>query len=172
MAVGAWGKCLFMSRCLTDRPAMAEGKCVWWNMAGAKSQSALLLNLLKEDCVVEKFPKVAQAKRPLFRQVKRELVSGGNNVYVLNFKRFLPVRNSRCKGMFLFFSVRCRGGVTELGTPSSQHTEDVWAERAYRLLPKVVARHSFKIHHVGEVYFLTASDTFKFVWRNIKNTHH
>ncbi|TKS91917.1 hypothetical protein D9C73_025883 [Collichthys lucidus] len=37
-------------------------------MAGAKSQSALLLNLLKEDCVVEKFPKVAQKKRLFFRR--------------------------------------------------------------------------------------------------------
>lgn len=45
---------------------MAEDKHVWWNMAGAKSQSALLLNLLKEDCVVEKFPKVAQKKSLFF----------------------------------------------------------------------------------------------------------
>lgn len=63
---------------------------------------------------MEKFPKVAQKKSPFFPQVKGKLVSQGNNVYVLDFKHFLPVRKSRCKGMFFclkdlteFFSFFC-----------------------------------------------------------------
>lgn len=80
---------------------MVEDKCVWWNMAGAKSQSALLLNLLKEDCVVEKLPKVAQKEVHALLQVKGEMASWGNNVYVLHFKHFRLVRKPRCKGMFL-----------------------------------------------------------------------
>lgn len=45
-------------------------------------------------------PKWAQKKRPFFPQEKGKLASRGNNVYVLDFKHFLPVRKSRCKGMF------------------------------------------------------------------------
>lgn len=120
----------------------------------------------------EKFPKVAQKKSLLFAQVKGKLASRGNNVYVLDFKRFCPVRKSRCKGMFprlqdltgfFFFSLpfffsassssRCRDGVTE----------DVWAKYAYRFPSECVSWRSFKIYHMGKVCFLPASHTFKFV---------
>lgn len=47
-------------------------------------------------------PQSGSEEEAAFPQVKRELVSWGNNVYVLNFKHFLPVRKSRCKGMFLY----------------------------------------------------------------------
>lgn len=87
-------------------------------------------------------PQSGSEEATAFPKVKRKLVSWGNNVYVLNFKRFLPVRKSRCKGMFfylkdlknlqIFFFVVvsipsswCRDGVTEFGASSSQHTEDV-----------------------------------------------
>lgn len=59
----------------------------------------------------------------------------GDNVYVLDFKRFLPARKSRCKGVFLrledltdfhspsppICSSPGRDGVTELGSASSHN---------------------------------------------------
>lgn len=102
-----------------------------------------------------KVPQSGSEEEPAFPQVKGKLASWGNNVYVLDFKHFRPVRKSRCKGMFfclqdltdfffcLFFSPVfssswCHDGVTEFDSPSSQHTEDVWAKYAYRSLPNVL----------------------------------
>lgn len=59
----------------------------------------------------------------------------GDNVYVLDFKRFLPARKSRCKGVFLrlkdltdfhspsppICSSPGRDGVTESGSASSHN---------------------------------------------------
>lgn len=45
-------------------------------------------------------PKVAQKRSLFFPQVRGKLASRGDNVYVLDFKHFPPVRKSRCKGMF------------------------------------------------------------------------
>lgn len=45
-------------------------------------------------------PQSGSEEEPAFAQVKGKLASRGNNVYVLDFKHFCPVRKSRCKGMF------------------------------------------------------------------------
>lgn len=47
-------------------------------------------------------PQSSSEEHRAFPQVKRKLASWGNNIYVLDFKRFLPVRKSRCKGVFFY----------------------------------------------------------------------
>lgn len=149
-----------MSSCLTDRQA-----CDGWRqvclMKHGRSQIPVspLIEPTEGGLCCGKVPQSGSEEEPVFPQVKGKLVSRGNNVYVLDFKRFLPVRKSRCKGMFfcledltdfffvfwLFFSLPmfsssswCRDGLTEFGSPSSQHTEDVWAKYACRSLPNVL----------------------------------
>lgn len=72
--------------------------------------AALSLNLLKEDCVGEEFSSGEG----------RTGESGRDNVHVLDFNNFLPVRKSRYVLPSLFYSW-CRDGVTEFGSASSQH---------------------------------------------------
>lgn len=84
---------------------------------------------------------MAQKKSLFSPQVRGKTgESGGDNVYVLDFKRFLPVRKSRCKGMFFclkdltgfirfffppqIFSSWGHDGVTEFGSVASQRAEN------------------------------------------------
>lgn len=179
-----------MSSCLTDRQA-----CDGWRqvclMEHGRSQIPVspLIEPTEGGLCCGKVPQSGSEEAPVFPQVKgKNRASRGNNVYVLDFKRFLPVRKSRCKGMFfcledltdsflfflplfffssIFSSSWCRDGVTEFGSPSSQHTEGVWAKYACRSLPSVLLGILFQMYHVGKVCFLTASDTLKFLQWNI-----
>lgn len=52
-------------------------------MTGAKSQSALVLNLLKEDRVVKKFPQSGSEEEPVFSSGKGEkLASRGGIMFM------------------------------------------------------------------------------------------
>lgn len=153
-----------MRSCLTDRQA-----CDGWRqvrlMKHGRSQIPVspLIEPTEGGLCCGKVPQSGSEEEPVFPQVKGKPASRGNNVYVLDFKHFLPVRKSRCKSMFfclkdltdfffffcLFFlsavfssssspSSWCRRGVTEFGSPSSQRSEDVWAKYACRSLPNVL----------------------------------
>lgn len=144
-----------MSRCLTDRQT-----CDGWRQAclmkHGRSQVPVspFIEPTEGGLCCGKVPQSGSEEEPVFfPQVRGKLASRGDNVYVLDFKRFLPVRKTRCKGMFLcledltdfflllfkkIFSSWCRDGVTEFGSASSQHTEDVWAKYACRSLPNVL----------------------------------
>ena len=91
-----------MSSCLTDRQA-----CDGWRqvclMEHGRSQIPVspLIEPTEGGLCCGKVPQSGSEEAPVFPQVKgKNRASRGNNVYVLDFKRFLPVRKSRCKGMF------------------------------------------------------------------------
>lgn len=141
-------------------------------MAAAKSQSAFLLKLLKRGLRRGKVP----------QSVSEEAAGRGNNVYVLDFKHFLPVRKSRCKGMFVclkdlkdFYFCLCffllflvsrwsdRVGLSVIAT-----LRGFCAKYAHRL--NMLPLKKKKNLHVGKMCFLNTSDTFKFVRGILKVT--
>lgn len=89
-----WGE----SSCLTDRQA-----CDGWRqvclMKHGRSQipGSPLIEPTEGGLCCGKVPQSGSEEEPVFPQVKRKLASRGNNVYVLDFKRFLPVRNPDVK---------------------------------------------------------------------------
>lgn len=122
---------------------------------------------------MKKFPKVAQKKSLFFLRKGGNCRVGGDNVYVLDFKHFLPVRKSRCKGMFF-----CLEDLTDFFLPcfllgvmmerQSLALHHLSSQRInMQVATKCVARRSFKTYHAGKVCFLIASDTLKFVQWNI-----
>lgn len=90
-----------MRSCLTDRQA-----CDGWRqvclMKHGRSQIPVspLIEPTEGGLRWGKVPQSGSEEEPVFPQVKGKLASRGNNVYVLDFKHFLPVRKSRCIGMF------------------------------------------------------------------------
>lgn len=124
----------------------------------------------------EKVPQSGSEEEPIFPQVRGKTAELGDNVYVLDFKHFLPVRKSRCKGMFfcledltdfflLFLRYFLLGVVKERQSLALHHLSTQRINM--QVATKCVAWHSFKIHHVGKACFLIASDTLKFVRRTI-----
>lgn len=123
-----------MKSCLTDRQA-----CDGWRqvclMKHGKSQIPVnpLIQPTEGRLCCWKVPQSGSEEEPVFPQVKGKLASRGNNVYVLDFKHFLPVRKSRCKGVFFclkdltdFFFLFCFFSCSVFFLVSQWRSDGVW----------------------------------------------